>query len=389
MEPQQLNQIRDDISQTDRQLLELLSKRRALSLEVAKSKLETSKPVRDSEREQQLLVKLIEQGKTLDLDAPYITQIFHTIIEDSVLQQQSFLQQHLNPDTIATKVRVAFIGQQGSYSHLAAQKYFARRAEEIIEYGCSDFKEIIEKAESGLADYAMLPIENTSSGNINEVYDVLQHTSLHIVGELSVPVEHCLLAKPGASEDKITAIYAQFQPIAQCSEYLGLLGDKVTTERVDSSSAAMKKVAELERDDVAAIGNANGGRLYGLTPLRTGIANQKHNYSRFIVLARKRVEVAEQIPAKTSFMMSVKQRPGALVDALITLKQHDINMSKLESRPIPGNPWEEMFYADVESNVESDNMKAALKELEEITTFLKILGCYPSDDIKATEPEAL
>lgn len=387
MEPQQLNQIRTEISSTDQQLLELLSKRRQLSLQVAKSKLATSKPVRDVEREQQLLVKLIEQGKELELDAAYITQVFHTIIEDSVLQQQAFLQHHLNPETIASKVRVAFIGQQGSYSHLAAQRYFARRAEEIIEYGCSNFKEIIEKAETGLADYAMLPIENTSSGNINEVYDVLQHTSLYIVGELSVPVEHCLLAKPGAAEDKISTIYAQFQPIAQCSDYLELLGEGVTVERVDSSSAAMKRVAERDSSEVAAIGNADGGRLYGLAPLRTGIANQKHNYSRFIVLARKRVEVAEQIPAKTSFMMAVKQRPGALVEALITLKQHDINMSKLESRPIPGNPWEEMFYVDVDSNVESENLKAALKELDGITTFLKILGCYPSDDIKAVEPD--
>ena len=386
MEPQQLNQIRSDISKTDSQLLELLSKRRQLSLEVAKSKLATSKPVRDTDREQQLLVKLIEQGKTLHLDAPYITQVFHNIIEDSVLLQQAFLQKHINPDTVAHKVRVAFLGQQGTYSHLAAQRYFARRAEEIIEHGCSTFKEIIATVENGLADYALLPIENTSSGGINEVYDILQHTSLHIVGELTVPVEHCLLGKADAQEKDIKEVYGHFQPIAQCSEYLSQFED-IKVERAESTSAALEIVANLNRSDVAAIGNSDGGRLFGLTPLRTGIANQKENYSRFIVVARKPVDVAEQIPAKTTFIMSVKQRPGALVDALLILKQHKINMSKLESRPILGNPWEEMFYVDVESNVQSDNLKEALKELGELTTFQKVLGCYPSDDIKATELE--
>ncbi|MCM2678928.1 prephenate dehydratase [Echinimonas agarilytica] len=380
-----LNQVRIDISSTDSQLLELLSKRRKLSINVAQSKLATTKPVRDTEREQQLLVKLIEQGKALNLDALYVTQVFHSIIEDSVLLQQAYLQNHINPETVAHKVRVAFLGQQGSYSHLAAQKYFARRAEEVIEHGCASFKEIINTVESGRADYALLPIENTSSGGINEVYDILQHTSLHIVGELSVPVEHCLLVATDTEEHKIKTIYSHFQPVAQCSEYLSTLND-IKIEQADSSANALEIVSQLQRDDVAAIGNSEGGRLYGLTPIQTGIANQKQNYSRFIVVARKPIDVAAQIPAKTTFIMSVKQRPGSLVDALLILKQNKINMCKLESRPIPGNPWEEMFYVDVESNVDSDNMRNALKNLGEITTFIKILGCYPSDDIKPTNP---
>ncbi|MBW8190851.1 chorismate mutase [Neiella marina] len=380
-----LDTVRKDISGTDKQLLELLAKRRQLSMEVAKSKLASSKPVRDTTREQQLLVELIETGKSLQLDAPYVTQVFHSIIEDSVLLQQAYLQQHINPDTIAHKVRVAFLGQQGSYSHLAAQKYFARKAEEVIEHGCKTFKEVIGKVENGLADYALLPIENTSSGGINEVYDLLQHTSLHIVGEVSVPVEHCLLVATATSEEKIKTIYSHFQPIAQCSEYLSHLPE-VAIERTDATSHAFEIVANMARDDVAAIGNADGGRLYGLTAIRTGLANQKQNYSRFIVVARKPIDVAEQIPAKTTFIMSVKQRPGALVDALIILKQNNINMCKLESRPIPGNPWEEMFYVDVESNVSSSNLITAMEQLNDITTFIKILGCYPSDDISPTEP---
>ena len=378
-----LDQIRSAISSLDSELLRLLSQRRDLSIKVADYKVKTSKPVRDAEREQQLLVSLIERGKALKLDSQYVTQIFHQVIEDSVLLQQAYLQSHLNPDTVASKVRVAFLGQQGSYSHLASQRYFAKRAEEIIEHNCSSFKEIIHEVESGVADYALLPIENTSSGGINEVYDILQHTSLHIVGEITVPVEHCLCATADATPGSLKTIYTHFQPVAQCSEYLSNLSG-VTIERVESTSAALAKVAELQSESVAAIGNAEGGRLYGLQPIVTGIANQKENYSRFIVVARKPVDVAPQIPAKTTLIMSVKQRPGALVDALVILKEHSLNLCKLESRPISGNPWEEMFYVDIEANVTSEQMKKALRELDKITTFSKILGCYPSDNIIPT-----
>jgi len=378
-----LDQIRQIISELDGQLLSLLSRRRELSVKVAEYKVKTSKPVRDAEREQQLLVKLIERGKALKLDSQYVTQLFHQIIEDSVLLQQAYLQNHLNPETVATKVRVAFLGQQGSYSHLAAQRYFAKRAEEVIEHNCSSFKAIIHEVESGVADYALLPIENTSSGGINEVYDILQHTSLHIVGELTVPVEHCLCAAVETTPEALKTIYTHFQPVAQCSEYLSLL-QNVTIERMDSTSAALAKVAELQSPTAAAIGNAEGARLYGLHPIATEIANQKENYSRFIVVARKPVDVAPQIPAKTTLIMSVKQRPGALVDALIILKSHSLNLCKLESRPISGNPWEEMFYVDIEANAVSEQMQNALKELDKITTFSKILGCYPSDNIVPT-----
>lgn len=378
-----LDNIRQSISDIDKHLLALLAERRTLSVEVAKFKVKTAKPVRDAEREQQLLVKLIDEGKPLHLDAQYVTQIFHQIIEDSVLLQQAYLQNNLNPETVANKVRVAFLGQQGSYSHLAAQRYFAKRAEEVIEHNCASFKAIIHEVESGLADYALLPIENTSSGGINEVYDILQHTSLHIVGELIVPVEHCLCAIEEIPAESIETIYTHFQPVAQCSEYLSTLSG-VTIERVESTSAALAKVAALQSPTAAAIANAEGARLYGLQPIAAEIANQKENYSRFIVVARKPVNVAAQIPAKTTLIMSVKQRPGALVDALVILKEHSLNLCKLESRPINGNPWEEMFYVDIEANVICEQMQSAMKALDKITTFSKVLGCYPSDNIVPT-----
>tara|TARA_B110000967_G_C18523881_1_gene382359 strand:+ start:20 stop:622 length:603 start_codon:yes stop_codon:yes gene_type:complete len=188
-----LDKIREKITSLDNQLLELFSQRRSLTLNVAKSKAHLVRPVRDQQREQALLIRLINQGKELGLDAHYVTSIFQSIIEDSVLNQQAYLQTLANPEIQTPTVSVAFLGHKGSYSYLASHRYFSRRAEKIIEHGCQNFRDIMKEVESGNADYGMLPIENTSSGSINEVYDVLQHTNLSIVGEITQPIEHCLL----------------------------------------------------------------------------------------------------------------------------------------------------------------------------------------------------
>ncbi|QUM77659.1 prephenate dehydratase [Moritella sp. 24] len=384
-----LNDIRTRITTLDSNLLKLLSERRDLAIEVAKSKQSTSKPVRDQDREQQLLVRLINQGRELGLDSNYIMNIYHSILEDSVLLQQAFLQQIKNPNAAVPVARVAFLGDKGSYSNLACKKYFARQDDSLVELGFPTFQQIIKAVEKGQADYGMLPIENTSSGSINDVYDLLQHTSLSIVGELTQPIEHSLITTCDTDLSKIETIYAHPQPFAQCSLFLSA-HPHIKIEFVDSSSAAMAKVKELNTETVAAIGSITGGELYGLTPIRTGLANQTENYSRFIVVARKPVDVAVQIPSKTTFIMSTGQQAGCLVEALLVLREQGVNMTKLESRPIQGNPWEEMFYIDVAANLQSEKMQTVIKQLTRITNQLKVLGCYPSEDVAATDvPEEL
>ncbi|ASJ39488.1 prephenate dehydratase [Vibrio vulnificus] len=385
-QPLSLDEIRLRLNDLDDQLLSLLSERRKLSIEVAKSKVETSKPVRDASREQQLLVKLITNGRDkYQLDAQYITKLFHTIIEDSVLLQQSYLQNLLNPEQSRKPLaRVAFLGSKGSYSHLASREYFSRKNTELIELNCDHFKEVTQTVESGHADFGVLPIENTSSGSINEVYDLLQHTTLYIVGELTQPIEHCLVATKDVRLEEIKVLYSHPQPHQQCSEFLGRLKG-VTLKSCASTADAMKKVQELNRDDVAAIGNASSGKLYGLQPIQGNIANQTENHTRFIVVARKPVEVSAQIPAKTTLIMSTSQKAGSLVETLLVLQRYGINMTKLESRPIMGNPWEEMFYVDLEAHLDSEEMQLALGELTKITKHLKVLGCYPSENVKPTQ----
>ncbi|MDT3334187.1 chorismate mutase [Shewanella sp. SP1S1-7] len=382
--PQPLNQTREQITNLDNELLALLAERRRLSLEVARSKEVDVRPIRDTQREKELLARLVKEGREKGLDAHYVISLYQSIIEDSVLNQQAYLHGRANPETQKQQYCIAYLGARGSYSYLAATRYCQRRQVEMLDLGCQSFDEIVQAVESGHADYGFLPIENTSSGSINEVYDVLQHTSLSIVGETTIEVSHCLLGKAGSKLADIKTVYAHPQPISQCSRYLTQHKD-LRLEYCSSSAEAMEKVNQSPDNSAAAIGSAEGGALYQLESIEAGLANQKINQSRFIVVARKAVAVPEQLPAKTTLIMATGQKAGALVEALLVLKAHQLNMSKLESRPIPGTPWEEMFYLDIDANISSESMQAGLKQLERITRFIKVLGCYPCETVKPTQ----
>lgn len=382
--PQPLNQTREQITHLDNELLSLLAERRRLSLEVARSKEVDVRPIRDTQREKELLARLVKAGREKGLDAHYVISLYQSIIEDSVLNQQAYLHGRANPETQKQQYCIAYLGARGSYSYLAATRYCQRRQVDMLDLGCQSFDEIVQAVESGHADYGFLPIENTSSGSINEVYDVLQHTSLSIVGETTIEVSHCLLAKAGSKISDIKTVYAHPQPISQCSRYLSQHKD-LRLEYCSSSAEAMERVNQSPDNSAAAIGSVEGGALYQLESIEAGLANQKINQSRFIVVARKAVAVPEQLPAKTTLIMATDQKAGALVEALLVLKAHQLNMSKLESRPIPGTPWEEMFYLDIDANISSEAMQAGLKQLERITRFIKVLGCYPCETVKPTQ----
>lgn len=383
MSKEALATLREQITQTDSELLSLIAQRQKLTAQVAETKVKHNISVRDKVREEQLLIRLIKQGQDHGLDPHFITKLFQVIIEDSVLQQQALLHEWANPDSRLPLNRVAFLGEKGSYSYLATQKYFSRRPGELVEIGCKSFAQIIEKVEVHEADYAVLPIENTSSGSINEVYDQLQHTRLNIVGELTHPIRHALLVHESVENAQIKTIYAHPQVFAQCSHFLAEFGN-VEVKTCDSTSDAMMKVSELASPHAAAIGSAESGGFYALNAVKSNLANQKENHSRFIVVASQSIKVPLQVPAKTTVIMSTVQSPGALCDALLVLKENNINMTKLESRPVNGNPWEEMFYVDLVGNIEDGPMQLAVDKLRGMTRYFKVLGCYPIEEISPT-----
>ncbi|WKE64445.1 chorismate mutase [Gallaecimonas kandeliae] len=374
-----LNQLRQDIEKLDQDLLGCLARRRQIALEVAKTKAERQGAVRDQEREASLLLRLMDQGKALGLDPAYLTRLYQIIIEDSVLLQQAWMQQGQEQGALL----IAHLGQPGTYSHLAAQGYASRRQRPFQGLSCESFADIVKAVEEGRAPLGILPIENSSSGSINEVYDLLRHTHLHIVGETYLPVDHHLLVKPGLALEQIKAVHGHPQALTQCSHYLGKL--EVHQQACASSAHAMALVAASD-EPLAAIGPESGGALYGLVALAHQLANQDQNQTRFILVSRDARTVPAQLPAKTSLIMATHNTPGALVDALQVLRQNGINIAKLESRPMPGNPWEELFYVDLAINDQSEAWQQARQQLAAMTRFTKVLGCYLDERVKPTRP---
>ncbi|MCO4167356.1 chorismate mutase [Actinobacillus suis] len=377
-----LSNIRQQITQLDRHLLKLLAERHRLAFDVVRSKEITQKPLRDIEREKELLQALVShaEAENYQLDPQYVTQIFQRIIEDSVLTQQNYLQNKLNEQK-EQNVSIAFLGMRGSYSNMASRQFAKKYQGSLIELSSDSFQQVFDKVSEGEAEFGVLPLENTTSGSINDVYDLLQHTDLAVVGELAYPIKHCVLANGNIDLAEIDTLYSHPQVIQQCSQFIQSL-NKVHIKYCESSSHAMQMVARLNKPNIVALGNEDGGKLYGLTNIKTDIANQQNNITRFIVVAKQAINVSPQVQTKTLLLMTTSQQAGALVDALMVFKQHQIRMTKLESRPIYGKPWEEMFYVELEANTHAENTQQALKALEDVTSYVKVLGCYPSEIIE-------
>ncbi|WP_052456838.1 prephenate dehydratase domain-containing protein [Candidatus Ishikawella capsulata] len=287
----------------------------------------------------------------------------------------------------ASKItRIAFLGPKGSFSYLAACNYASRLCKKIVEVSCIKFRDIINKVENQQAEYAILPLENSTSGSINDVYDLLPYTKLSIVNEIILPIDHCILVSTKTDLQKIKTIYSHVQPFQQCSNFINSF-PHWNIKYTQSTAAAMQTVSLLNSPQVAALGSEVGGKIYNLQVVARNLANECRNITRFIVLARKPIKVDEHIPAKTTIMIVTKPRQGALLDALLILHQNNLAMSKLESRPIPGNPWEEIFFIDIKHNLNSEDMKQAIKELKLMSSLIKVLGCYPAEMVVTIHKE--
>ncbi len=380
-----LGKLRDEIDDLDEQLLTILANRREKSREAAEIKYSDHAPLRDQAREEALLTKRIQRAKDSKLDSHFVTRVFHEIIDDSIRYQQQFLQKRLNEgDAAGTEIqKVAFQGSEGSYSYLAAEQYFSRTDAPVTFSGCKNYKEALELVERGEANYVVLPIENTTSGGINEVYDLLQKTRLSIVGEEKYRVEPCLLGLPGSDIGTLKKVYSHPQLVLQCSEFLSNLPLRV--ENTFTVGATVEALRKNSATDCAIIASEEAAGILGLEVLKREVANQKENYTRFLIAGRKPIKVDPRIPCKTSIVIATTQKPGALVEALQVFRANNISLSKLESRPVVGNPWEEIFYLDFEGNADSDHVKHVLEEVRKSTRFLKLLGSYPSPDISRTK----
>jgi chorismate mutase/prephenate dehydratase len=332
-------------------------------------------------REEQLLDKLIVFGRNRGLDAHLVTRVFHEIIGDSIRSQQMHL---LNDDQPVLK-RVSFQGIEGAYSEIAGRKYFAPFLDRTFFAGVPTLEQVVNAVEDGDADYGLLPVENTSAGSINEVYDLLSCAQLSIVGEEILRIEYCLLAIEDAPLINIRQIFSHPQALSECMKFIAKLPNCQALPYADSAMA-VKKIKEENNPELAAIASEEAGRLYGLKALRRNIGNLQDNYTRFLVLAKKPSSIDLRIPCKTSLIMATPHEEGALLKALSLLHDYKINLSKLESRPIPGMPFQYMFYIDFEGNMAEARVAEALGKLRSATTSLKVLGSYPMQSRSKTSP---
>lgn len=383
-----LKSVRQAINKIDKRIVENLSERFHLVEEVFSQKEKAQISLRDKARETQLLGDLVKLGRKQGLDAYFVTRIFQEIIDYSLKVQRSSLIDRARGGKKPDIIRAAFQGIENAYSHLVGQKYFSRCLDVMDFRPCPTFSDVIEAVEGGEADYGILPVENTTAGSINEVYDLLLKTRLSIVGEEIYAVNHCLSAVADIPLANIRRVFSHPQALAQCSNFLATL-QNCHVESFTDTAESVKKVKDDQDLSEAAIASEQAALFHGLVILKRGIANQKDNFTRFFILAKEPIALDDRIKTKTSLVLSTAHKEGALARCMNKLAEHHLSMTKLESRPRPGNPWEYLFYVDFLGNINDPGAADALEALKRESIFLKVLGSYPALDREKSTPSVV
>tara|TARA_Y200000002_G_scaffold375648_1_gene378324 strand:+ start:16710 stop:17858 length:1149 start_codon:yes stop_codon:yes gene_type:complete len=372
---EKLHSIRDRLDDIDKRIIKALAQRQQVVKEVAALKLANNSGIRDLEREEKLLSKIRDFANEEGLDRYYAEHLFREIITNSVRYQTHSLVDLQNKNGQG-HIRVSYQGTDGAYSHLAAMRHFEERHKQIDYYGYDTFQEAAQALKDERVDYAMLPIENTTAGSINDIYDILGASNLHIVGEEIIKIVHCLLTVEQVEVNKVRRILSHPKAIEQCTHFLSRL-PRCTVESYLDTAISAKRVLEDGDLSQAAIAGAQAADLYGLHIIAHDIANQQENYTRFVVVSRKAIELDSQFPSKTSLMMVTSHQEGSLVECLSVFHRHGINVCKLESRPRMNEPFRYSFYVDIEANVFDSHTAVAIDELRKEAEEVKIFGSYP------------
>ena len=375
----ELNELRSQIDQIDSQMVTLFEQRMALSARIGDYKKEHGLPVFVPAREREKL-KEIREASSPELEA-YTQQLYAHIFElsrgyqnrrnrkNSALYEEILKAIENTPKLFPQAPNVACQGLEGAYSQIACEKIFQNPY--ILYF--KNFESVFGAIEQGLCQYGILPIENSTAGSVNKVYDLMMQHHFSIVRTFQMKIDHNLLVNPGTELSDIHEIYSHEQAISQCGSYLkNLPGVKAVP--VENTAAAAQMVAQSGRKDVAAIASRSCAELYGLTCLAPSIQDQGSNRTRFICIS-KNLEIYPGAH-RTSIMMTLNHKPGALYKVLARLYTLGINIVKLESRPIPDREFEFLFYFDLETSIYSQEYVQLLSELGDLCQEFKYLGSY-------------
>jgi len=367
-----LASLRTRLDALDRRLIDTLAERQRVVAEVAALKANPALPLRDVERERELLARVSALAGEQGLDSYFVESIYRGILEHSVRFQAA----RQSNDAGGAGLVVAYQGVEGSYSHTAARSHFAAAQGAVQYHGYRSFAAALEAVTRGDAEVAFLPIENSLTGSITETYDLLRQANLHLVGEEVHRVQHCLLALKPVPLGLIRRIGSHPQALAQCRTFLEALQDCRVEIEDDTASAAML-VAESGDLSRGAIASEEAAARYGLQVIKRNVANQKENYTRFVAVAREAQSADHRLPHKTSLLLTTAHEQGALARCLDALAQHGVNLTKLESRPSSERPWQYLFYLDHEGGLHEPQVDLALRELTKHAQAVRILGSYP------------
>ncbi len=374
-----MDDYRNQINEIDRELVKLYTERMEVVKQIGNYKKENDLPIKDSRRERDLLDKIVEMaGEEYDND---LRSLYSVIFELSRSRQRKIMDkpselslrmdeavkntENLFPE----KANVACQGTEGAYSQAAAEKLFKHPALMFF----SSFEKVFSAVDQGLCRFGILPLENSSAGSVNQIYDLMAKYNCSIVRTARVHVRHTLVAAKGVKLEDIKEVYSHEQAILQCNAFLGTLkGVKIIP--CENTAIAAQRVAESGRKDIAAISSKDCAELYNLGIIQENINDMKNNYTRFICISKK----LEIYPGadKTSIMMVLPHKAGSLYKVLARLYVHGINLNKLESRPLPERNFEFMFYFDIDESIYSPALKDLLCEFESEAQEFRYLGSY-------------
>jgi len=375
--PMDLTDLRSQLDGVDAGIVALYEKRMELCRQVAEYKIATGKKVFDRQRETEKLA----QVKSLvhsEFASRGVEELFEQIMSMSRKLQYQLLTEHgsmgklpfIGVDNLETKkARVVFQGAEGAYSQAAMMQYFG---DYVNSFHVETFRDAMIAIEEGSADYAVLPIENSTAGIVSEIYDLLQEYENYIVGEQIIAIEHCLLGVPGAKLEDVRTVYSHPQSLMQSSKYLSEHDWRQIS--MQNNAFAAKKVADEQDPSQAAIAGEQAAKVYGLQILRRKVNHSGSNSTRFIIVTNQKI--FQKDAKKISICFEVPHESGSLYHMLSHFIYNDLNMTKIESRPIEGRNWEYRFFVDFEGNLADGAVKNALRGLREEALNMKVLGNY-------------
>jgi chorismate mutase / prephenate dehydratase len=371
-----LQESRKKIDEVDRKMVELFETRMKLAMDIADYKRSVGKPVYDAAREDEKLTTLMAMTEN-EFNQKAIADLFKQIMSMSRRLQYMLLNNHdslglsaVEKITSEKDTKVAFYGEKGAYTEQAMLEYFNS---EVTGIPMSTFGEVMQAIKEGKAEFGVLPIENSSTGTLSDIFDLLSEYDNVIIGEHLVKIEHNLWGIPGAKLSDIKKVYSHLQGLLQCS---GFLKQHPEMEQIDGCSTAGSARRVLEENDItqAAIASRRAGECHGLSLLQESIHDEDHNTTRFIIISNKKIY--KKGAERTSICFALPHKSGSLYHMISHFIYNNINMTKIESRPIAGKAFAYRFFVDIEGGLDDPAVKNALHCIKEEAIEMKILGCY-------------